>query len=371
MTKKRFWVAMLVMVLAFGMTVVGCDLFGDKDNDPPKNIYRPDLRPYLSGYVSLDNYYPVVSGKKTITASFRKYSSSSDPIGTPSWRWYKTTQNASYLEDVTNKTSLGSGTTYTVDSLDVGYYIWAEVSYSGNIGTSSTRTYDVVLSNPSLPGYVSLDIEYPVIGETITASLSSSSSAIGTPSWRWYKTTQDAHLEDVTNKTSLGSGTTYTVKQNDQGYWIWAAVSYSGNSGTRSSRTSSPVIGIPATAAVSVSVEAVRYLSSYPNNHFVTITLTLSDGRWNNVSYNTASQWLTITGSPSASEIGGWEPSVSVEGQKLVFSYRIGYNTTQPISLTVALNTARLSTMRSNTNVYNTLTAGSPSSVTVSQWTIK
>jgi hypothetical protein len=376
MTNKIILWAMLAMVLVFGMTVVGCDLFGDNDND--KDRPPPfDIRPYLLGIVKFNKgvvNYPVVG--ETFTATFEKVSGSSDPIGTPSWTWYKTQENVSYSGDVKNKTSLGSGTTYTVRSSDVGFWIWAEVSYSGNQGTSGGRiSMYAVLSDPRLPGYVILDKNYPVIGETITASLSSSSGTIGTPSWTWYKTTQDAsYLEDVTNKTSLSSGTTYTVKQNDQGFWIWAEVSYSGNSGTQAARTGSPVIGIPATATVSVSVEAVRRLSSYINNHHrVTITLTLSDGRWNNVSYNTASQWLTITGSPT---LALWpnsldSPSVSARGQKLEFYYETGSDTTMlPINLTVALNTAQLSTMRSNTNVYNTLTAGTPSTVSVSQWTI-
>jgi len=31
MANKKFWVGVLVMVLAFGMAVVGCDLFGSQD----------------------------------------------------------------------------------------------------------------------------------------------------------------------------------------------------------------------------------------------------------------------------------------------------------------------------------------------------
>ena len=372
------------VILVFGIMVVGCDVFGD----PPgaKNDYVPYVLPdpYLSGSVELDNRYPVVSGEKTITASFKKYSSSSDPIGIPSWKWYKTKEDAYSLSNITNKTSLGSGTTYTVSSSDVGFWIWAEVSYSGNSGTCSARTSSTVLSDPRLPlGSVKFDKNYPAVGETITAnfeknSLSSDPDPIGTPSWRWYKTQEDtSYLSDVINKTSLGSGTTYTLKQADVGFWIWAEVSYSGNSGTRSERTSSTVIGIPATATVSVSIEASRVLSSSIDtlvlgDHRVKVTLTLSDGRWNDVSYSTASQWLTITGTPSISSwvvlFGG--PYVSVQGRRLVFSYQTNSDTILPINLTVALNTAQLSTMRSNTNVYNTLTAGTPSSASVSQWTI-
>jgi hypothetical protein len=380
-TKKAIFGVMLAMVLAFGMTFVGCDII-----DPPKDDYVPYVRPdpYLSGSVKLNNYYPVISSEKTITESNKKYSFSSDPIGIPSWKWYKTKEDKYSLSSVTNKTTLyGSGNTYTVSSIDVGFWIWAEVSYSGNSGTCSTRTYSTVLSDPRLPlGSVRFDKNYPVVGETITASFEKISSGsvpdpIGTPSWRWYKTQEDAsYLSDVTNKTSLGSGTTYIVKQNDQGFWIWAEVSYSGNSGTEAARTYSTVIGIPATATVSVSVEAMRYLSSpglFSGNHKVTVTLALSDGRWNNVSYSTASQWLTITGQPSISSWTGLltGPSVSAQGRKLVFTYQNDSDTILPINLKKKKKNDQLSTMLSNTNVYNTLTAGTPSSASVSQWTIR
>ena len=387
MANKKFWLGMLAMVLAFGMTVLGCDII----NPPEEDNYVPyvppyDTRPSLSGTVKFDKQvnYPVVG--ETFTATFEKYSFGSDPIGTASWKWYKTQEDSYSLSNITNKTQISTGVAYTLKTTDVGYWIWAEVSYSGNRGASAGRisVISIVLSNPRLPlGSIRFDKNYPVVSETITASFeknsfSSDPEPIGTPSWQWYKTQEDASsLSNITNKTSLGSGTTYTLKQADVVYWIWAEVSYSGNSGTTSGRTSSTVIGIPATAAVSVSVEALRVLSSSIDtlllgDHRVTVTLTLSDGKWNDVSYNTASQWLTITGSPSISSwtvlFGG--PSVSAQGRKLVFSYRTNSDTILPINLTVALNTAQLNTMRSNTNVYNTLTAGTPSSASVSQWTI-
>jgi hypothetical protein len=125
---------------------------------------------------------------------------------------------------------------------------------------------------------------------------------------------------------------------------------------------------------VSVSVEASRVLNPglFNGDHRVKVILTLSDGKWSDVSYSTANQWLTITGTPSISSWTGLftAPSVSAQGRKLVFSYQTNSDTTLPINLTVALSTAQLSTMRGNTNVYNTLTAGTLSSASVSQWTI-
>jgi len=64
-------------------------------------------------------------------------------------------------------------------------------------------------------------------------------------------------------------------------------------------------------------------------------------------------------------------PSVSTRGRELVFTYGTRSETTQSIiNLTATLNTAQFSAMRSSTNVYNTLSAGTPSTVSISQWTI-
>jgi len=280
MANKKFWLGMLVIVLAFGMTVVGCD-------DDTTDDYDYDDRPYLHGPIGLDNYYPVVG--ETITAG-----------------------------------------------LGLGYFG---------------------------------DIDKP----------------IGTSSYTWYRTNEDrSFLSQITNKTSIGYGNTYTVKQADVGFWIWVEVSYSGYQGTADSKTSSTVIGIPATATVSVSISATYFPSRSYDNHYVSVTLSLSDGRWNDIvgrwegstyisPYSIASQWVTISGTPSLSSwySGLSTPSVYAEGRNLRFTYWTRSENVLSISnLTVALVSSQLSTMRSNTNVYNTITVGTPSQASVSEWTI-
>ena len=259
MANKKNWLGILVIVLVFGMTVVGCDNGRDDDDD---DYYS---RPFLEGQAEIDNYHPVVG--ETITARLGNLFNAPNPIGNPSWTWYKTQE-----EDVSS-------------------------------------------------------------------------------------------LSQVVNKTSIGYSSTYTVKQSDVGFCIWAEVSYSGNRGTKAVSTGI-VSGIPATANVSVSIRATYFPSRSSSNHLVIVTLTLSDGRWNNVSYSTASQWVTISGTPLGSI------SVYARGRYLEFSYWLTSETTLPISLTATLNTAQLDTMRSSTNVYNSLTAGIPATVSVSQWTI-
>jgi hypothetical protein len=244
------------------------------------------------------------------------------------------------------------------------------------VGCDDGSTDDDYDNRPRLDGFVFLDNYYPVVGETITATASfTKGDPIGTPSWTWYKTKKDIYdPTDVESETYLGSGTTYTVRQSDEGFTIWVILRYSGNNNFCQSSTLSTVIGIPATANVSISMSAVYAASSSYHSHRVTVTLTLSDGRWNDVPYSTASQWLTMSGIPSVSS---WysnsytTPSVSTRGRELEFSYSTASDTTLSInSLTATLNTAQLSTMRGSTNVYNSLSAGTPTTVSVSQWTI-
>jgi hypothetical protein len=223
-------------------------------------------------------------------------------------------------------------------------------------------------------GVMSLDNYYPVVGETITASFTG--DTIGTPLWQWYKTEEVPLFSDATNKTSVGLSDTYTVKQSDAGFLLWAELSSSGNRNKLEVRTTSTVIGIPATATVSVSMSAVYFpsRSSPLNNYEVTVTLTLSDGRWDKGSYG-LSEWLTFSGSPtiSSSDSPSWGgPSVSWAGRKLELSYSTRSDTTLSISnFTATLNSEKLDEMKGKTNVYNTLTAGTSSTVSVSQWTVK
>ncbi|WP_461255501.1 hypothetical protein [Treponema sp. R80B11-R83G3] len=249
------------------------------------------------------------------------------------------------------------------------------------IGCGDGSTDDDYDNRPSLRVFVDIDNYYPVIGETITASYSNpfNHEVIGSPSWTWYKTTEElTYSDDVLKKTSVGYGNTYTVKQTDVGFFLHAVLTYSGNSGFDVGSTSS-VLGIPATATVSVSISASRVLrnDSYSTmpNHYVRIILALSDGRWNPVSYNTAKNWISLSGIPSVSSwvppSGYIGPYVSNKGRNLVFVYSTRSETTLSINnLTAALVSSQLSTMRSNTNVYNSLTTGTPSSASVSQWTI-
>jgi hypothetical protein len=240
-----------------------------------------------------------------------------------------------------------------------------------NGSTDDNHTYD---DRPYLSGKPGIDNKYPVVGETITAGWmlgwSGNHNEIGTPSWIWYKTQEDSSfLSSVTNKKTIGYGNTYTVRQDDVGFWIWVEVSFSGNKGAESTKTYSTVIGIPATANVSVSMRALYFPSRSFENHLVEIKLILSEGRWNNVSYSTASQWLTMSGTPSVSSWTNFY--VSPQGRELVFTYWTRSDTTLSISnLRATINSDQLSIMRNSTNVYNTLTVGTPITASVSQWTI-
>jgi hypothetical protein len=216
-----------------------------------------------------------------------------------------------------------------------------------------------------------IDNRYPVVGETITATFNPfineyNPAPKGTQTWQWYKTEEDAFdFSRVKNKTLIGSGSTYTVKQTDAGFWLWAEVSYSGNNGTMGFRTSSTVIGIPATATVSVSISAYKDIYS-SDSYNVIVILTLSDGIWDNVSYDT-SQWIKISGVPDITLWYNHYKRISDDRQKLLFYYNNWSDTTLDIDLTATLDTSKLSTMRSSTNVTGSLIAGTYTA-SVSQW---
>ena len=113
MTNKKIWLGMLVMVLAFGMTVLGCE------EEPEEYDY---------GRIELNNYYPIVG--ETITATFKP---DNNPAGTLKWQWFR------------GNTPIGSDrATYTVVSADVGQTITVKVSNNGKNCANDASTRGVL-----------------------------------------------------------------------------------------------------------------------------------------------------------------------------------------------------------------------------------
>jgi hypothetical protein len=242
---------------------------------------------------------------------------------------------------------------------------------------------------PILRGVVSIDNMTPVVGETLTAGFEDFFSAVGTATWEWIRGT-----------TTIISGATtnsYTAVAADAGQTLKARVSYSGNEGNEESFATNPVIGIPSTANVSVSIETIvdttRLASSDKTVFSVNVYLTLSDGVWkfgNTIDYNMVRSWVTMSGTPDVNNLGtrdgewNFVPFVfvsrpnsstipsNVNRQKLRLNYEIYYpQNTGNISisgLTATLDATKLTQMKDYTNVTGSLSAGSPSTASSSEW---
>jgi len=233
-------------------------------------------------------------------------------------------------------------------------------------------------TRPYLSGFVEIDITRPVVGDILTATISNGNGT-GTVAWEWIR---------GESTISGANGSTYTVVAADAGQTLKAKVSYSGNQGSKTSEATKTVIGIPTTASVSVSLETVKnttlLTTSGKNAYYVNVYLTLSDGAWdfstvNFSQYDTIITWVTMSGTPTVTRglvsNGLWSftpQALSSDRQKVRFQYytESATNTDITISgLTATLDAAKLTAIKTYTNVTGTLTGGT-STANSSAWVI-
>lgn len=137
MKLRKFLFILLAATLVFGFA--GC---GDDDEDTPAPV-RPERREQLWGSVTINSSSEPIVGE-TITATF----SGTNARGDASWTWYRSTESG-LLENISNKTPIGYSNTYTISPEDADFYLYAEVSYSGNDGTRWDRIPAVVEGIPA------------------------------------------------------------------------------------------------------------------------------------------------------------------------------------------------------------------------------
>ena len=146
---------------------------------------------------------------------------------------------------------------------------------------------------------------------------------------------------------------------------------------------SSPITvetGNPLTGNVSVSMETrcLRSTNFLATTYYYSavIKLTLSDGaywdRVDTIDGDLFKSWVTMSGTPdvSAWNVGLYDYSLTPRPQKIQFSYGFT-STTNNISisgLTATIVTSKLTEMKGYTNVVNSLTSGTPSSASSSEW---
>ena len=186
MANKRLWLGMLVVALAFGMTVVGCGGEGEEEEtDSP-----------LTGTVSIGGISGgIVEVGQTLTANTNNLGGSGDI----SYQWKRN-----------ETTNIGTNSrTYTVQAADIDSTITVTVTRSRNSGSVTSEATDTILW-PFLTGTVSIEITKGTVlfsakaGDTLTANTDNLGGS-GTISYQWKR-----------NGTDIGTNSsTYTVQAGD------------------------------------------------------------------------------------------------------------------------------------------------------------
>jgi hypothetical protein len=134
------------------------------------------------------------------------------------------------------ETVIGSNAnTYTVLAADVGGKIKATVSYSGNTGSvTSAETATIEQLIQELAGNVAIN-GTAKIGQTLTADESGLTNKSGTASYQWFR---------GTDEISGANGSTYVLTGADYGKVITLKISFSGNTGEKTSGATGAVAAI-------------------------------------------------------------------------------------------------------------------------------
>ncbi len=152
-----------------------------------------------------------------------------------------------------NGVFVGSGTTYTVRSADVGYKLYAMAQGTGNTTGDVTSGHTAAVAaaasaNIALQG-VSISDATPTVGDTLKASLTPR-TATAAFTWR----SSAGHI--------LGYGESYTVQADDAGNSIY--VYANGTGSTSGSVVSSLTTAVKAASASTVRIDAVTLNDTTP-----------------------------------------------------------------------------------------------------------
>ena len=154
------------------------------------------------------------------------------------------TATISWFRD--NGVFVGSGSTYTVRSADVGYklYAWADGTgnTTGEATSAQTAAVEATTSQTIVLQSVSISDATPTVGDTLTASVYPASA---TASFTWRSSA--GHI--------LGYGDRYTVQADDAGSSIYVYANGTGN--TSGSVVSSLTSAVQSAATTTVRVDGV------------------------------------------------------------------------------------------------------------------
>ena len=159
------------------------------------------------------------------------------------WRWGRTAVDTDPCTEIPGETS----NTYTPVEADVGNHLCAMVTYDDPLGAGKTLTFateDTVeaASTTGTPGTLALSLSQPIIGESISATLTDADNPNTTTySWEWERSTNNSSWSTVSGAT----GATYTVGTADAGNYLRATLTYTDNSGAGQTATAATTRQVP------------------------------------------------------------------------------------------------------------------------------
>ena len=252
------------------------------------------------GSVTLSTAQPVVG--ESLTASL---SDADGSISNKVWQWERSPSGGSPIW--TTITGAQSAT-YTPVSADAGKLLRASVSYTDALASGRTAvspaTSAVGQPSQDQPGLVTLSTSQPVVGESLTATLSDADGSISSQVWQWERSPSGG--SPIWTTITGAQSATYTPVSADAGKLLRASVSYT--DALASNRTAVS----PATSAVGQSSQdqpgSVTLSSSQPVvGESLTATLSDADGsisnkvwQWERSPNQLEPVWTTITGAQSA-----------------------------------------------------------------------
>ena len=243
---------------------------------------------------------PIISGTaqegKTLGTSIT--TGLSGETGTPCYQWQVSANGSTGWTNIVGAT----GSTYTLSDSDETCFLRVQVTFTDEIGEMVTAT--------SAPTGAVLDaaptVTTPVIsgtakeGQTLTASASSGQSD-NPVTYAWYSS-----ADNYANP--IGTGTTYLVKESDEGFTIEVKATATNEQGlttTQTSNTLGKVVDVAPTLSVSISGSAVegQTLTATPvqsSDEVETVHYqwqSSADGNsWSNIAGATASTYTLLEG---------------------------------------------------------------------------
>ena len=228
-----------------------------------------------------------------VTASLR------DPDGNVrnvSWQWASSESRTSGWSDIPGATS----STYTVIAADVGNFLRATVRYDDGDGLDkSAEAVSTTVVVEDDDGVVTLSSSSPMVGETVTATLTDPDGGVTGAAWQWASST-----DGRSNWTNIAraNSRTYTVAAGDVGSYLRATVIYDDAAGAGKSAEA-----ITAAAVTEDDDGSVTLSPSSPEvGERVTAVLSDPDGgvtnrtwQWH-ISSNGTSSWTIVLGATSS-----------------------------------------------------------------------